>query len=88
MSNELPTNIIIRERKEALISGVSDVLSFDDLQIEAETTAGRLVLQGTGLKILGLDRSTGELKVEGRVDRVFFPAQKAKRPGLWEALKK
>ena len=88
MANELPTNIIIRERREALISGVSDVLSFDDLQIEAETTAGRLALQGAELKILGLDRSTGELRVEGRVDRVFFPAPKNKRPGFWEALKK
>ena len=88
MSNELPTTISVRERREALISGVGDVLSFDDLQIEAETTAGRLVLQGTGLKILGLDRSTGELRVEGHVDRIFFPAVKNKRPGLWEALKK
>ena len=88
MPTELPTNIIIRERREALISGVKDVLSFDDLQIEADTTQGPLVLQGEGLKILGLDTATGELRVEGRVDRAFFQVVKPKRPGLWEALKK
>lgn len=86
---DTPHSIHIKERREASVTGVTDVLSFDDLQIEAETTAGILAVQGEGLKIDGLDTVTGELRISGRVDRLaYVEAKKKKRISLLEALKK
>ncbi len=82
-------DIILRERREASISGVLDVLSFDDRQIEAETSGGTLILQGEELKIDGLDKEKGSLRVLGRIDRLaYVEAKKKKGFSLWEALKK
>ncbi len=84
-----PNDIILRERREAVISGVLDVLSFDDQQIEAETTGGSLILQGGELHIDELDKEKGALRVSGRVDRLAYVEPKKKKGfSLWEALKK
>ncbi|MBO4407547.1 MAG: YabP/YqfC family sporulation protein [Clostridia bacterium] len=84
-----PNDIILRERREAVISGVLDVLSFDDMQVEAETTGGRLILQGKGLAIDGLDKEKGSLRVSGQIDRLaYIEAKKKKGFSLLEALRK
>ena len=86
---DTPHSIHIQERSRTTVSGVSNVLSYDDLQIEAETTGGTLALQGEGLRIDGLDTQTGELTISGRIDRfAYLESKKKKRISLLEALKK
>ncbi|MCQ2446345.1 MAG: YabP/YqfC family sporulation protein [Clostridia bacterium] len=84
-----PHSIRINERNETSVTGVTDVLSFDDLQIEAETSRGTLALQGEALRIAGLDRTTGELSITGRIDKLaYVEPKKKKRLSLREAFGK
>jgi len=86
-TNQLPHGITLKERREADISGVTEVISFDDLQAEVETACGRLVLQGQGLILGELNRATGELRITGKLDR-FGYVERKKKGGLREALRK
>ena len=61
-------NIVILENRNRLnISGVLDVLSFDDQIIIVETELGMLTVKGDNLRINKLSIDTSEVIVEGEI---------------------
>ena len=64
MSNQ---NIIIEDRKKLTLSGVKDVISFDDETLLLETVLGRLTVKGAGLHIVNFDTASGDLFAEGKI---------------------
>ena len=60
-------NIILKNRRKLLISGVRDVESFNEECIVVETELGTLVVRGSGLHINKLNIESAELDVEGDV---------------------
>ena len=67
-------NIIIENRKKFNISGVKDVISFDEETIVFESVLGRLVLKGSGMHIQSYDAETGDLFGEGRINAAVYTA--------------
>lgn len=57
-------NIIIEDRKKLTLSGVKDVISFDDETLLLETALGRLTVKGAGLHIVNFDTASGDLFAE------------------------
>ncbi len=68
-------NIIIENRKKFNISGVKDVISFDEETVVLECVLGRLVLKGMGLHIGSFAAETGDLLGEGKVNAVVYTAE-------------
>ena len=60
-------NLIVENRKKITLTGVKEVLSFDEETILIDTVLGRLTVKGTGLSVLGFERDTGDLIAEGRI---------------------
>lgn len=60
-------NIIIEDRKKLTLSGVKDVVSFDDETLLLETALGRLTVKGAGLHIVNFDTASGDLFAEGKI---------------------
>ena len=60
-------NIIIEDRKKLTLSGVKDVISFDDETLLLETVRGRLTVKGAGLHIVNFDTASGDLFAEGKI---------------------
>ena len=60
-------NIIIDDRKKLTLSGVKDVISFDDETLLLETVLGRLTVKGAGLHIVNFDTASGDLFAEGKI---------------------
>ena len=60
-------NIIIEDRKKLTLSGVKDVISFDDETLLLETVLGRLTVKGAGLHIVSFDTASGDLFAEGKI---------------------
>ena len=60
-------NIIIEDRKKLTLSGVKDVISFDDETLLLETVLGRLTVKGAGLHIVNFDTASGDLFAEGKI---------------------
>lgn len=65
-------NITLKDRKLLTVSGVTDVDSFDDVEIVAYTDAGELTVRGEQLKINRLNTETGELNVEGVISSLSY----------------
>lgn len=60
-------NIIIENREKMTISGVTDILSFDDQIIIVETNLGLLTIKGENLKINKLNIDTNEFSLNGKI---------------------
>ena len=60
-------NLILENRNKLTISGVLDVLSFDDQIVIVETELGLLTVKGDNLRINKLNIDTSEVIVEGEV---------------------
>lgn len=62
----------LNDRKEAQISGVRDVRSFDDHEIILETDLGILMIRGSELHMGRLTLEKGEVDITGRVDSLVY----------------
>lgn len=74
-------NIVIQDRKSVSLSGVEDVISFDDVSVVMRTTLGMLSIDGNGLRIVKLNVDEGEVSVEGEFNGMFYIDENAKQPG-------
>ena len=55
-----------------MVSGVSDVLSFDLAEILLETDQGMLMIKGNNLHVNRLSLEKGEVDVEGQIDSLTY----------------
>lgn len=60
-------NLVLENREKLSVSGVLDVLSFDDQVVMIETELGLLTVKGQNLRINKLSIDTSEVIVEGEV---------------------
>ena len=64
--------LTLDDRKEALLTGVKDVVSFDEKEILLQTSEGRLQIRGSQLHVKGLDLEKGEAVLAGHVDSLVY----------------
>lgn len=65
-------NLILENRGKLSISGVNDVLSFDDQVVMVETELGLLTVKGENLRINKLSIDTSEVIVEGNISYLAY----------------
>lgn len=65
-------NIIMESRQRMSISGVEEVLAFDEHIVEMKTTLGELRVQGEELKVEKLTVDDGELVICGRITALGY----------------
>ncbi len=69
-------NLILENRGKLSISGVLDVLSFDDQVVILETELGLLTVKGENLRINKLSIDTSEVIVEGDIASLAYSDNK------------
>ena len=72
MFENKPHTIKCDNRENVCVSGVSEVLSFDELSVVCQTPMGVLAIKGSGLKVSNLNTETGLLDVSGSVDSLTY----------------
>ena len=65
-------NLVLENREKLSISGVLDVLSFDDQVVIVETELGLLTIKGENLRINKLSIDTSEVIVEGEIYNLAY----------------
>ncbi len=65
-------NIIVENRNKLTISGVLDVLSFDDQIVIVETNLGMLTIKGDNLRINKLSLDSTEVIIEGEINSLAY----------------
>lgn len=80
-STNIIQNIVLENREKLSISGVLDVLSFDDQIVILETELGLLTVKGDNLRINKLSLDTAEVVVDGEIYNLGYsekePGQKS-----------
>lgn len=73
--NKKAHKLILNNRRCGNLTGVSDVLSFDENEIILETDQGMLMMKGKELHVSRLMLDKGEVDIDGRIDSVTYSEQ-------------
>ena len=65
-------NLILENRKNLSISGITDVDSFDEKSIELYTQLGELTIQGRELHIDSMSVETGDMTITGDIWAIVY----------------
>ena len=79
MNTGVIQNLILENRGKLSISGVLDVLSFDDQVVMVETELGLLTVKGENLRINKLSIDTSEVIVEGDISYLAYSEKEAEK---------
>lgn len=69
------------------VTGVKEVISFDELSVLLVTECGQLTIEGEGLHISRLDLEHGEADLDGTVSGLFYTKAKERGGGLFRRFK-
>ncbi len=72
--NLLNHGVILENRKQISLSGVSECIGFDEETIQLNTKLGKLTIKGSGLHIQNYNTDTGELSAEGKIHAIVYTA--------------
>ena len=76
INQNIVQNIVLENREKLNVSGVNDVLSFDDQVVIIETELGLLTVKGENLRINKLNIDTSETIVEGDICSMTYSENK------------
>ncbi len=77
-----PTHkLCLIERKKLSISGVEEVVSFDDTAVILHTCLGTLTVQGQELHLKNLSLDGGQVEIDGTVSSLIY--EEPRTPGGW-----
>ena len=83
------THIIeLNDRKSLTVSGVEDVVSFDEGCIVLATVCGILSIDGCDMRIVSLDVEQGNIEISGTVNGMIYPESAKKVGGLFRKRQK
>lgn len=69
---KLPHSVIMEDRRNLSVTGVTDIDSFDEQTIIANTDLGELTIRGWNLHITRLNLEQTELLVEGDISSLTY----------------
>ena len=78
-------DITVKNRSKMSMTGVTEIVSFDELQVTLRTVCGELCIEGEGLHIGVLDTERGIVTLEAKsVDGIYYlRAEDGERRGLF-----
>ena len=81
---QFPHKLTLQERKNLTMSGVTEVVSFEETAVVMKTTLGLLTVQGRDLKLKTLSLDGGQVVVDGQICALVY--EEPRETGLWQRL--
>lgn len=82
---QLPHKLTLNDRKSLTMTGVTEVVSFDDTTVILKTCMGTLIVQGQQLQLKTLSLEGGQMAVDGSISALIYE-QTRQSGGLWHRL--
>ena len=76
---ECKGNITIENWKKMTLTGVEEVISFDDEKILLNTKLGALTIKGQNLKMNKLDVQNGDVMINGEIYYIVYSGKEIKK---------
>ena len=77
----LPHALTLEERKKLTMTGVTEVVSFDETGVLLHTGLGTLLIQGQDLQLKALVPEGGSIAVEGHITSLTY--EESRQAGGW-----
>ncbi len=84
--NALEHSIYMLNRKNLSISGVKDVISFDENGVSIITVMGNIAIKGKNIKIGNFNTDTGNMQMDGKFSAIFYLDDKGEKEGFFKRL--
>ena len=75
---QLPHKLVLTNRRDLTITGVTEVVSFDDSAAVLRTEQGMLLVHGNALQLKTLSTDGGQVAVEGNVSALIYEDTRSK----------
>lgn len=83
LQEQLPHRLTLLERNRLTVTGVTEVVSFEEDAIALQTGMGLLQVRGSGLQLKNLSLEGGQVDLEGTVSSLIY--EEPRQPGGWVA---
>lgn len=81
---QMPHKLQLSERQKLTMTGVTEVVSFDENAVVLQTSLGTLLIQGQGLQLKTLSLDGGQVAVDGTVTSLTY--EEPRQDGLFRRL--
>ena len=81
--NQMPHKLSLEERNHLTMTGVTEVVSFDETSVILHTAQGTLIIQGNDMKLKTLSLEGGQVAVDGHICALIYEEP---RLGGWRRL--
>lgn len=78
--------LVLEQRKSLSVTGVAEVVSFDENLVHLKTQQGVLLIHGEGLSLKTLTQQGGQVAVEGLVKALQYEEPRSTAGGLLRRL--
>ena len=79
--DRMPHKLCLEERSRLTMTGVTEVISFEDTAVVLQTSLGTLAVQGQQLQLKTLSVEGGQVAVEGKVCALVY--EEPRQTGTW-----
>ena len=80
----MPHELRLSQRGQLTMTGVTEVVSFDDTAVILQTSLGNLTVQGQGLQLKNLSLEGGQVAVDGQISALIY--EEPRQGGFWGRL--
>lgn len=80
---QMPHKLSLEERNHLTMTGVTEVVSFDETSVILHTAQGTLIIQGNDMKLKTLSLEGGQVAVDGHICALIYEEP---RLGGWRRL--
>lgn len=84
---QIPHKLTLNARNKLTLSGVTEVVSFDDTAVALHTALGDLEILGQELKLRSLSPESGQLEITGQISGLFYDEPR-ESGGFWSRLRR
>lgn len=84
---QLPHGLTLNERSRLSMTGVSEVVSFDENTVIVHTDLGTLTVQGQQLQLKQLSPDGGQVAVDGKIAALIYEDPRSDRGWLQRLLR-
>ena len=81
MEEQLPHKLNLSERSQLTMTGVTEVVSFDETAVVLQTSLGMLIVQGDHLQLKTLSLEGGQVAVDGHITALSY--EEPRQSGSW-----
>lgn len=78
---QLPHKLTLNERSHLTMTGVTEVISFDEDAVALKTCMGNLTVHGQNLQLKNLSLEGGQVTVDGTVAALIYEESRPQRKG-------